>query len=187
MRFFAIAATLSLIFLAAPTFAEVDKIFGLSETVYIEELDVVYEAKIDTGAESASINAINIRVEKAKGDDGENKVHFDLVLPDNSLKSITMPLTKHIRIKRRASDYSENDKDYARRPVLDLTLCIGGYSKKVEANLADRRQFSKPMLIGHEPLILFGALVDPGQENLQDVNRCTMPAKADVGNKDSEE
>ncbi|MBU0538795.1 MAG: RimK/LysX family protein [Gammaproteobacteria bacterium] len=154
------------------------QIFGLSEYVYIEELGVRYKAKIDTGAESASINAINAKVEKGKGD-ADDIVHFDLVLPDETLKSVSLPLSKHIRIKRRASDYDEDEKDYSRRPVLELTLCIGGDSHKVEVNLADRRQFSKPMLVGSEPLTAFNALVDPSKKYLQDKTLCTKQDKSE--------
>lgn len=147
------------------------EIFGLSEYVYIEELGVQYKAKIDTGAESASINAINAKVEKGSGKK-DDIVHFDLVLPDETLKSVSLPLSKHIRIKRRASDYDEDEKDYSRRPVLELTLCIGGNSHLVEVNLADRRQFSKPMLVGSEPLTAFNALVDPSKKYMQNKTLC---------------
>lgn len=145
--------------------------FGVSEYVYIEELGVRYKAKIDTGAESASINAINAKVEKGSGDDPD-LVHFDLVLPSGELKTVSQPLEKHIRIIRRAGDMDEDDKYYHRRPVLKLTLCIGGESRKVEVNLADRRQFSKAMLVGSEPIIAFDAVVDPSQKYLQDKNAC---------------
>ncbi|CAA0104954.1 Uncharacterised protein [Zhongshania aliphaticivorans] len=170
--FFTLLLTNTLIFSTNASANEGDhQIFGLSEYVYIEELDVRYKAKIDTGAESASINAINTQVEKGKGDQ-DDIVHFDLVLPDDTLKSVSLPLSKHIRIKRRASDYDEDEKDYSRRPVLELTLCIGGRSHKVEANLADRRQFSKPMLVGSEPLTAFNALVDPSKRYLQNKTLC---------------
>ncbi|MGJ8685916.1 MAG: ATP-dependent zinc protease family protein [Spongiibacteraceae bacterium] len=147
-------------------------IFGLSEQVFIRELGVSYPAKIDTGARSTSINAINIQVRKDKKS-GDGSVSFDLVLPDNSLKAVTMPLAKHIRIKRRASDYDEDqEKDYSRRPVIELTLCIGKQQHRVYANLADRRNFSKPMLIGSRPLQKFNALVDARAEQLQGSPRC---------------
>ncbi|MFT6550052.1 MAG: hypothetical protein ACJA1I_000078 [Zhongshania marina] len=170
--FFTLLLTNTLLFTTASYADEGShKIFGLSEYVYIEELGVRYKAKIDTGAESASINAINSQVEKGK-DGADDIVHFDLVLPDDTLKSVSLPLSKHIRIKRRASDYDEDEKDYSRRPVLELTLCVGGESHKVEVNLADRRQFSKPMLVGSEPLTAFNALVDPSKKYLQDKTLC---------------
>ncbi|GAB3370188.1 RimK/LysX family protein [Spongiibacter taiwanensis] len=175
-----------LLLFAGEALANNNRIFGLSEQVYIKDFDVTFDAKVDTGAESVSVNAINIRVEKGRGDDEEDMVHFDLVMPDNSLKSMSHALKKHIRIKRRASDYDDDEKDYARRPVLELDLCIGGEHRKVEANLADRRQFSKPVLIGHEPLVDFKALVDPSAANLQSIELCKAPVE-DTGAKDNEE
>ncbi|MGB1906389.1 MAG: ATP-dependent zinc protease [Spongiibacter sp.] len=169
----ALSTAFILLMLAAPAaLAEQQRTFGLTEYVYIEELGVKYKAKIDTGAESASINAINAKVEKAKGDDEDDIVHFDLVLPSGELKSVSLPLEKHIRIIRRAGDMDEDDKYYHRRPVLKLTLCVGGRSEKVEVNLADRRQFSKPMLFGSDPLIAFNAIVDPSQSFLQNKTAC---------------
>jgi hypothetical protein len=178
---------LLLVTLIQPVFANTNKIFGLTEKVYIEAFDTHFEAKIDTGAESVSINAINVRIEKAQSKDEDDLVHFDLIRPDNSLKSLTLPLKKHIRIKRRATDYKDHEKDYARRPVLELDLCIGGQHRTVEANLADRRQFSKPVLIGSEPLVDFNALVDPSEEFLQDINLCNSSGEAIPEEKDPEE
>jgi hypothetical protein len=177
---FTVLLTNAILFTATTKAGEAaHQIFGLSEYVFIEELGVVYKAKIDTGAESASINALNAQVERTKGD-GDDIVHFDLVLPDETLRSVSLPLSKHIRIKRRASDYDEDEdeKDYTRRPVLELTLCIGGDSHKVEVNLADRRQFSKPMLVGSEPLTAFNALVDPSKKYLQDKTLCAKQDKS---------
>ncbi|WP_372864970.1 ATP-dependent zinc protease [Spongiibacter sp.] len=173
----AVAATIALsataMSSATPVAAE-KTVFGISEYVYIEELGVQYQAKIDTGAESASINAINAKVEKGVGDKPDI-VHFDLVLPSGELRSTSLPLEKHIRIIRRAGDIDEGDKYYHRRPVLELTLCVGGQSRKVEVNLADRRQFSKAMLVGSEPLIAFNAVVDPSAKYLQDSRSCGKP------------
>jgi len=160
----------------AQTVSEAKTVFGISEYVYIEELGVRYKAKIDTGAESASVNAINPKVKKGRGDEPD-MVHFDLVLPSGELKSVSQPLEKHIRIIRRAGDMDEDDKYYHRRPVLALTLCIGGISRKVEVNLADRRQFSKAMLVGSDPLIAFNAIVDPSEKYLQDKNACAKKTK----------
>ncbi len=161
----------------ADTIAANKTFFGVSEYVYIEELGVQYKAKIDTGAESASINAINAKVKKGPGDQPDT-VHFDLVLPNGELKSVSQPLAKHIRIIRRAGDMDEGDKYYHRRPVLELTLCIGGASRKVEVNLADRRNFSKAMLVGAKPLVAFNAVVDPSEKYIQDKHACTKAAKS---------
>ena len=82
----------------APASAAPKTIFGLSEYVYIEELGVRYKAKIDTGAESASINAINAEVKESRDDDEPDMVHFDLVLPNGRLIVAGVNVVKkHVR------------------------------------------------------------------------------------------
>ena len=98
-------------------------------------------------------------------------------LANGDLRAVSLPLEKHIRIIRRAGDMDEGDKYYHRRPVLEMTLCIGGQRHKTEVNLADRRQFSKAMLIGARPISAFNAMVDPSAEYLQDKNACGKGAK----------
>ena len=141
-------------------------LFGMRESVFSEELGECYPAKIDTGAGSASLNAINIKLDKGplKGDD---VVHFDLVLPDNSLRSMSLPIVKYIRVQRRAADVEEGEKDYNRRPAVAVHFVIGGERRQVEINLADRRGFSYPLLVGAKPLRAFDALVDTSGEYLQ--------------------
>ncbi|MBD2857544.1 ATP-dependent zinc protease [Spongiibacter sp. KMU-158] len=141
-------------------------IFGTSEYVYIEEFDQCFLAKIDTGAGSASINAINIKLDEGpKADD--DMVSFDLVLPDGSLKPYSLPVSKYVLVKRRAADIGKDGRAYNRRPSVDLHLNIGGTTHLTSVNLADRRSFSKAMLIGHGPLKAFHALVDVADEKVQ--------------------
>lgn len=134
-------------------------IYGLAEEVFIPELGIRLPAKIDTGAESASLSATNIgRFER----EGEKWVRFDLAVDGLQKESIELPLSHNVRIRRRASDYDESEeKHYARRPVVELTLCIGDRRARVDVNLADRRNFSQPVLIGFEGLQALDAMVDP--------------------------
>ena len=79
----------------------------------------------------------------------------------------------NVRIRRRASDFEEGeDKDYARRPVIELTLCIGDRKEKLNVNLADRRRFSQPMLIGRDALRALHAMVDAADKFAVGEPRC---------------
>ncbi len=142
-------------------------IFGTSEFVYIEELEQCFLAKIDTGAGSASINAINIELEEGP-EKNDDVVHFDLVLPDGTLKAFSLPVSKYILVKRRAADSAKDGRRFNRRPAINAHLNIGGKRIETTVNLADRRAFSRDMLIGKAPLIAYHALVDVGSEHLQD-------------------
>jgi len=145
-------------------------IYGTAEEVFIPELGIRVPAKIDTGAESASLSAIHVRRFKR---DGEKWVRFQLAVEGLPAAEIELPLSHNVRIRRRASDFEEGeDKDYARRPVIELTLCIGDRKEKLNVNLADRRRFSQPMLIGRDALRALHAMVDAADKFAVGEPRC---------------
>jgi hypothetical protein len=161
---------------AAPATPTARVIYGLHEQVYIAELGVVLPAKIDTGADSSSLSAINVRHFTRKG---ERWVRFDLAVEGMDLRDIERPLSHNVRIRRRASDFNEaEDKDYSRRPVLQLTLCIGNRAATVNVNLADRRRFRQPLLLGASTLREMRALVDSDIEFSAGVPLCEGVEKA---------
>ncbi|MDF1822731.1 MAG: RimK/LysX family protein [Alcanivoracaceae bacterium] len=144
-------------------------IYGLSESVFVPELGIVLPAKVDSGAESASLSARNIqRFDR----DGERWVRFRLAVPGLDLGELELPLAHNVRIKRRASDVDEDDKDYSRRPVVELVLCVGDRQALLDVNLTDRRRFSHPMLLGHEALRALRALVDAEYDRAMGAPRC---------------
>lgn len=142
--------------------------FGVHEKVHIKELDITLPAKLDTGAQSASLSATYIKVFK---EDGRRMVEFDLAvdksdrekwnIDKNVVDDIRLPLDSHVRIKRRAENSDTEDKSYSRRPVVELTLCVGGRQATVEVNLTDRRDFRYPLLVGSDALRALNAVVDP--------------------------
>ena len=145
-------------------------IYGLHEQVYVSQLDVVLPAKIDTGADSSSLSASNIRPFERKG---QRWVRFDLAVEGMDLTDIELPLSHNVRIRRRASDYDpEQETYYARRPVVELMLCIGNRAVNVNVNLADRRGFRQPLLIGASALREMRALVDSDIEFSAGVPLC---------------
>jgi hypothetical protein len=145
-------------------------IYGTAEEVFIPELGIRVPAKVDTGAESASLSAIHVR--RFKRND-ERWVRFQLAVEGLPAAEIELPLSHNVRIRRRASDFEEGeDKDYARRPVIELTLCIGDRKQTLNVNLADRRRFSQPMLIGRDALRALHAMVDVEQKFAVGEPRC---------------
>ncbi|WP_101674800.1 ATP-dependent zinc protease family protein [Alloalcanivorax mobilis] len=143
-------------------------ILGLHEQVHIRELGLTLPAKLDTGAESASLSADQVRTFLR---DGHQMVSFALAVDADTREKwglgagpsdrIELPLADHVRIKQRAESALPGDKGYTRRPVVALTLCVGDRLATVEVNLTDRRAFSYPLLVGSEALRDLGALVDP--------------------------
>ena len=138
-------------------------IFGRYEIVTIAELgSVPIEAKLDTGAYTASLNARHIEYFKKDGDD--DWVRFTPVVNDQELAEREMPLLKISRIKQRAEEGEGEGLSLAKRPVIELTLCIGNIEKVIEVNLTNREHFTYPLLLGAKSLRQLKALVDAGRK-----------------------
>ncbi len=148
--------------LLIPTGASLAKektIFGLNERVSLPTLGIELAAKLDTGAQTASLSALDIEHFEREG---EPWVRFTLGTVDNPGPAIERPLSRVSKIKRRSGDFSpERGKSYTPRPVVELDMCLGESLRRVEVNLTDRSAFKYPLLIGSDALADFGAIVDP--------------------------
>lgn len=128
-------------------------IIGRLETVFIKEAGIALTAKIDTGTQSSSLNARDIKLFKRGGKDW---VRFTIAVKG------TPPVTIERPVKRFAV-FKENEREQPRRPVVSLGLCIGKLYHRTQVNLADRSNFQYPVLIGR--LFLFGrAIVDTAKK-----------------------
>lgn len=160
--------------------AETKTIYGVHEKVQL--LGQQMEAKLDTGAETASLNAHHIELFKRGKDEW---VRFSLSADDDPSNRIERPVKRISRIKRRKADIaecppcecangssSEEDEEdggdsqgggetHTARPVIELPVCIGNKQHKIEVNLTDRSHFKYPFLLGTKGLKAFKAMVDP--------------------------
>ena len=108
---------------------------------------------MDTGADSTSIHALNI--EKYKKD-GRNWVRF--TVDTGNRRMIFRRVVERIaRIRRAGTTIVE-------RPVVRLNLCIAGYNKLAEVNLANRTGMSTPLLVGRAFMKTGGLVIDSGQK-----------------------
>lgn len=133
-------------------------VVGRVEWLWLEAVNRVYEARVDTGATTSSISALDITpFEK----DGKRFVRFR-VAPDDSDDSyeIEAPLVRYVRIRQASS--SELD----RRPVTALTVRMGKMTEVVEFTLTDRTQMNYPILLGRE-FLKDVAVVDVAKTNVQ--------------------
>lgn len=145
-------------------------VYGLNEYVSLD-LDVEVAAKLDTGAQTASLSARDIERFKR---DGERWVRFYLAIDDAHAHPIERPLARISKIKRRAGDVdSDDEKTYTARPVVELDVCMGGVRRQIEVNLTDRSAFQYPLLIGSDALKRFDALVDPSLKYAAGKPACT--------------
>ncbi len=144
-----------------PASVEEDKtIIGHSETVFFgAEKSMVFDAKVDSGAETSSIHALNVVAFSRKvTENGEEKellfVRFNTA--DDAGRSRQLErMVSRIDQVRSASGTSTR---YFFREV----VWVDDTSYEIEINLADRSALSKKMLIGKN-LLNQGYLIDTNQ------------------------
>ena len=141
--------------LALPVMAAEPTLYGRYEYIKLPEIGETLKAKMDTGALTASLSAKNIQTFTR---DGDEWVRFQLATEGASSKV-----------------YEDEDKDAtesAKRPVVDLEMCLGNVKRTVEVNLTDRSSFNYPLLIGAKALREFGAAVNPARRYTADKPDC---------------
>ncbi|RUM62422.1 MAG: hypothetical protein DSZ03_06855 [Sulfurimonas sp.] len=112
-------------------------LIGSVELVRIIPGNKVELARVDTGAKTTSLHAVNMQVFER---DGREYVRFSLNDRDDALR-IERPIWKWVRIKR-------HEKKSQRRPVIKLRLVLGNNDQLVAVTLTDRSKFKHPILIG---------------------------------------
>jgi hypothetical protein len=118
-------------------------IFGYVERVMISEQGFSLKAKLDSGAETTSLDSRNIQRFRRGG---ERYVRFDVPDPETGeLVTLERPLARTVRIRQHSGPPIQ-------RPVVRMWLCIGHIMQQVEVNLTPRSDFIYPLLIGRSAM-----------------------------------
>ena len=116
-------------------------ILGQSEWVYVSTAKDNFKGRIDTGAATSSINAVDIeRFER----DGEKWVRFNLTHAKGDKSEIIE--AKVVRIAKITQ--SSNPDENVERPVVELHVRIGDVANLTEFTLTNRLHMEYPVLIG---------------------------------------
>jgi hypothetical protein len=155
---FAIIALTSLLFSASPALAEPQpessaepEVLGFIEWVVMGETGIRLKARLDTGAKTSSLHAVNVEsFEK----DNEEWVRFQLPLGDHEdqpsegelehdevILEFERPVYRTVLIKRKGAPSQ-------RRHVVKMEFCIAGKMHETQFSLTDRGKFSYPVLLG---------------------------------------
>ena len=145
-------------FVAGFWWAERDTLPPL-EKVVVQEAELEFVARLDTGATVSSINAQEIAVigggEKPSRDDAGKMASFILVNHDGEQRQVTAKIEEVRGI--RTADCREL------RYHVYLTVHYRGKAYRVLTNLNDRSRSGEKLLLGRNWL-RFGFAVDPGKE-----------------------
>ncbi|PFG54516.1 hypothetical protein ATG98_3776 [Marinobacter sp. LV10R520-4] len=136
---------------------------GFVEWVVMQDTGVRLKARLDTGAKTSSLHAVNVE-EFDKGD--ERWVSFQLPLGDHEdqpsegkishdevVLEFEMPVERTVLIKRKGAPSQ-------RRYVVNMDFCVSGEMHTTQFSLADRAKFSYPVLLGRRFMSDDNILVD---------------------------
>lgn len=121
----------------------VKPVIGAVEQVRIIPGNIIFDARIDTGATTSSLGVDEIEI---CTEDGKEWAEITL----NGIKS-KHKVVRYTKIK-------QHGKKPLKRPVIRLRLILGDVSESVEVTLSDRSNFKYKLLIGrnflHERFIV---------------------------------
>lgn len=144
---FTIATIFLSILMAVPAFAN-SNVYGWLELGYLKPWDVEVKTKLDTGAKTSSLFAVDI---EPFDKDGDQWVRFTLGGPigekegfEKGIK-VEKPVVREVRIK-------EHFGKSMHRYVVEMDICLGGKTQRAEVTLADRSRFNYALLLGREAM-----------------------------------
>lgn len=114
-------------------------ILGMAEWVTFPNIAESYRARVDTGAKTSSINAIDIHVFERND---ASWVSFKIASKASVSKLITLPVERWVKIRQSNTDQPQ------RRPVVECWIKVGERYDNVEFTLADRKHLKYPILLG---------------------------------------
>ena len=140
-------------------------ILGWIESVFLPDPGFRLKAKLDSGAETSSLDA---RVIKKFRQNGKRWVRFALTDPASGEEFVL------VRERIRTIGVVQHDGSNQVRPTVMLRVCVADRLLDVEVSLIDRSEFTYRLLLGRRALKSF-ALIDPGNTYLTKP-QCKMPA-----------
>lgn len=135
------------------------EVIGQAEYVTVLPVNYTYRARIDSGATTCSMSALDIEQFER---DGEKWVRFRLPVPakkdgESLQKSdpLEYPISRIANIKRHGAEDQV-------RPAVKMTVRLGSFEDRVEFTLTDRTKYEFPILVGRN-LLDGHAVVDVSQ------------------------
>lgn len=119
-------------------------VLGGIEMVHLDPPGLEFSARIDTGAQTSSLNALDI-VEFER--DGKPFVKFNLIHPQTGEKiELTRRLRRYARVKELGNRESQ------RRPVIRMRVILADIDEQINFTLENRSRFKHQVLIGRNLL-----------------------------------
>lgn len=135
------------------------QVYGYVEKATLVDKNLTLSAKLDTGAKSASLNAVNITEIDVNG-----VPYLRFTVPTKNGDHIfECEYIGKVKIKVRANEANPGQvkSPPIKRPVVLLNLKLGDKVRAIQVNLTNRKRFIYPLLLGRDAIIDFDGAVDP--------------------------
>ncbi|WP_165312911.1 ATP-dependent zinc protease family protein [Vibrio ziniensis] len=132
-------------------------ILGEQEWVYVPGLKESFRARIDTGATTSSVSAVDVVPFER---DGKDWVKFKIAHDDVKSKEYALPVERWVDIRQSSAEGTQ------RRAVVMAWIQIGDLKEKTEFTLTDRSHLTFPVLLGRS-FFKDVALVDVSRKYIQ--------------------
>lgn len=126
--------------------------WGWVETIKLMPEDTALKARLDTGAQTSTMDARNIvRIKK----NNERWVQYDVMVADPATgKELRLPFER--KIERVLKFHSANGVE--RSPVVLMDVCLGNKVYREQFSLRDRQAQEYPVLLGRRSLEHMGSV-----------------------------
>lgn len=145
-------------------------VVGELEQVRLQEVELSLTARIDTGAETSSLDARNIELFERNS---RRWVRFEILHPETG-----EPISLERRLKRVVVILQSNTEEPERRPVIKLGITLGHISQTAEFTLSNRSHLDYQILIGRNVLKDY-MVVDVSERNIAPLD--STPAGVPAG------
>lgn len=133
---------------------QAEPLFKVGHIEMVQVDNMSFPAKLDTGADVSSMNALNIKRFKK---DGQDMVSFTYQNNQGDKQEFTKPVIDVMRIKAKKGEKVNI------RPVVEMHVKLGELEKKVKVNLQDRSRFEYSMILGKN-FLKHGAVVSSDKD-----------------------
>ncbi len=119
-------------------------VVGQMEKIWLPNIGIELQARVDTGAETSSLDARNIELFERNS---SRWVRFQISHPETGEM-----LELERKLRRRVLIVQSNSAEPERRPVVQLSITLGHLNQTAEFTLSDRSHLDYQLLVGRNIL-----------------------------------
>ncbi|AOY87694.1 hypothetical protein BKP64_05640 [Marinobacter salinus] len=145
------------------TTERIPETLGFVEWVVMKDTGLRLKARLDTGAKTSSLHAVNVQEFQREGQewvsfqiplgDHEDQPGKGNITHDDVILELERPVYRTVLIKRKGAPSQ-------RRHVVKMEFCIAGTIHETQFSLTDRGNFSYPVLLGRRFMSDDNILID---------------------------